>query len=265
MVTQASTTKNYEAIAKAKIRKPRDRPLSVLVYGRFKKGKTHFCTTAPNVLILDPEEGTDGLAEANPDVWPLNEWSDFDEVYKFLKTGKHDYEYVAFDGMSRFANMALRYARSQAAETNLNSKPGGTRIQDYGTAGELMKGMMYNFHSLPLGKIYTAHERAVNAVILEEDEESPIVKPEDQIYVPDLPAGTRGSVNALVDVIGRAYTIRKDHPTDMNKKVTSYRLWLAPTHNYDTGFRSEYRLPDYLINPSVAKLTTLIKTGSVNA
>lgn len=262
-VTQTSSNKSYDHIRSA-IHKPRKRPISALIYGRNKKGKTHFCTTAPNVLIIDPEDGTDGLIDAGPDVYSLTAWTQFDDLYKFLKYDKHPYEYIAFDGMSRFANMALRFAKSGAkgaGDLSLISSPGQSRIQDYGAAGELMKGLMYNFHSLDIGKIYTAQERSIDAVALEEDEESPTIGPEDRVYVPDLPAGTKSAVNAIVDVIGRAYTIRKDHPQDLSKKVTSYRLWLAPTHNYDTGFRSEYRLPDYMINPSIDKLTNLIRTG----
>ncbi len=265
-VTQASTSKNYESIAKNKIRKPRQRPLSFLIYARNKKGKTHFCTTAPNVLILDPEEGTDGLVTSGPDVYPIEHWTDLNEAYQFLKYSKHSYEYVAFDGMSRFANMALRFAKAgskAAGDARMDAAPAQSRIQDYGAAGELMKGMLYNFHSLDIGKIYTAQERSILAEEIDADEDAPTPGKDEHIFVPDLPAGTKSAVNAIVDVIGRAYTIRKDHPQDLSKKVTSYRLWLAPTHNYDTGFRSEYRLPDYVINPSVDKLTTLIRTGSV--
>jgi len=257
-------SKDYAAIAASKIHKPRERPLSYMLYGRFKKGKTHICTTAPNVLILDPETGTDDFKKANPDVWTIEKWQDFDEVYNFLKSGKHSYEYVAFDGMTRFSNMGLRFIGSQEEETNLNRKPGLIQQQDYYKAGELVKGMMYNFHSLPLGKIYTAQERVIESPSLEEDDEADTGGAQ---YVPDMPAGTRSAVNAVVDVIGRVYTVRKDHPKEPDKKITSYRLWLAQSQNYDTGSRSEYQrsLPDYMINPSIPKLTNLIKTGSINA
>lgn len=255
-------TKNYDDIAKSKIHKPRKRPLTVLVYGRFKKGKTHICATAPNVLILDPENGTDFSHAAAPDVWSIERWEDFDEVYKFLKLGKHSYEYVAFDGMTRFQNMALKFVRLQDEETNLNRKPGLVQQSDFFKANELMKELMNNFHALPLGKIYTAQEKIMDGIVIEEDEEA---DPAAAQFVPELSPGVRSAVNALVDVIGRTYTVRKEHPQDPSKQITSYRLWLAQSGNYDTGSRSEFqrKLPDFMINPSVPKLAQLIQTGEI--
>lgn len=265
-VTQSSSSKNYDAF-KRRIHKPTERRLNFQIYGRYKKGKTHFCTTAPNVLILDPEGGTDHFKTASPDVVTITQWADFAEVYEYLKYGTHSYEYVAFDGMTKFANMALRFIKSQSAEHKLTAKPEQKRINEYGDAGQLMQGVLNNFHSLPLGKIYTCQERSVDASVVEEDDEVPVPGKEDRIFVPDLPNGTRSAVNAIVDVIGRAYTVRKEHPQDFEKKITSYRLWLAQSVNYDTGTRSEFqrKLPDYVINPSVTKLTNLIETGSANA
>ncbi|MCA1839731.1 MAG: ATP-binding protein [Actinobacteria bacterium] len=267
-VTQVATKTDYSSRAKAKIRKSRDRPLSVLVYGRYKKGKTHFCTTAGNVLIVDPENGTDNLTKVDPDVFPVERWEDFDDLYKYLKSGDHSYDYVAFDGMTRFSNMALRYVMSREEETNLNRKPGMVQLQDYGKAGELMKGLMYNFHPLPIGKIYTAQEKRLTLdqdgkkVFLEEDDEAD----EKQVrLVPEMPDGTRSAVNALVDVIGRIYTVRKESERTPGRIITQRRLWIAQSSLYDTGFRSDYRLPDYLSNPSVPKLTELIKNGKVDA
>lgn len=258
-VTRARTTKDYSAIAAKKIRKvskatPRGK--SIVIYARNKKGKTYFCTTAPNVLILDPERGTDEYLEIDPDVWEITSWEDFDEVYKFLRSGNHSYKYVAFDGMTRFSNMALRFVMAQAEEHDISRKPGMVQRQDYGKAGELMKGLMYNFHTLGIGTIYTAHEREINGSFEDEDDEAEATETQ---YVADLPAGVRRALNGIVDVIGRLYTIRTE---DANgKAVIRRRLWLAPSAIYDTGYRSEYKLPDYLVNPTLPRLVNLINNG----
>lgn len=256
MVTRANTSKDYAAIARSKIYKPsqaKERKPSILVYGRNKKGKTRFCTTAPNVLILDPERGTDQYDRADPDVWPIQHWADLDEVYKYLRANDHPYEYVAFDGMTRFANMALRFVMEQAEEHDISRKPGMVQQRDYGRAGELMKGLMYNFHNLEPGIIYTAQERQVEGEFGEEDEDAE----ESTIqYVPDLPKGVRSTVNALVDVIGRLYTVRVENKE--GKEVIRRRLWLAPSALYDTGYRSEYTMPEYLPNPTVPRLSAVI-------
>lgn len=255
-VTRAATSKDYSQIAAKKIRKPSQAPArgkAILIYARNKKGKTRFCTTAPNVLILDPERGTDEYTKVDPDVWPINQWEDFDEVYKFLRAGRHSYEYVAFDGMTRFSNMALRFVMSQAEEHDLSRKPGMVQQRDYGKAGELMKGLMYNFHNLDIGTIYTAAERQENGEYAEEDDEAEV---SGTRYVADLPKGVRAAVNGIVDVIGRLYTIRTE---DANgKTVIRRRLWLAPSELYDTGYRSEYKLPEYLASPTLPRLVNLI-------
>lgn len=256
-VTRANTSKNYAAIAAKKIHKPTNAPpkgVSILVYARNKKGKTRFCATAPNVLILDPERGTDQLTKLNPDVWPIDRWEDLDDVYKFLRQNPDKYKYVAFDGMTRIANMALRFVMEQAEEHDLSRKPGLVQQRDYGKAGELMKGLMYNFHNLDVGTIYTAQERQVEGEFGEEDDDAEAAATQ---YVPDLPKGVRATVNSIVDVIGRLYTIRTEDSE--GKPVIRRRLWLAPSAIYDTGYRSEFTLPDYLVNPTVPRLVASIQ------
>ena len=258
-VTRAATTKDYSAIAAKKIHKPstaREKHRSMLIYSRNKKGKTRFAATAPNVLILDPEQGTNELTQLDPDVWPITRWQDLDEVYKFLRSGKHKYEYVAPDGLTRMSNMALRFVMEQAEEHDISRKPGMVQQRDYGKAGELMKGFIYNLHTLPLGIIYTAQERQVDGDFAEEDEDAESAAIQ---YVSDLPKGVRATVNANVDLIGRLYIVRTENSNgDM---VSRRRLWLSPSISYDTGYRSEFVLPDFLANPTVPRLISLLDNG----
>lgn len=257
--------KDYKAIAKAKIQRPsqvqEERRPSILIYARNKKGKTRFCTTpgAGKVLIIDPEHGTDPMTRLNPHVWHIEKWEDLDDVYRYLRTQEHGYEWVALDGLTRFANMALRYVMGQAEESDLTRQPGMVQMKDYGKSGELMKGMLYNFHNLPLGKIYTAQERMVEGDFSEEDEDT---EPSQLMYVPDLPKGTRTTVNGLVDVIARLYTVNV-FSKKYDKEMIQRRLWLSPSAMYDTGYRSDYILPDYLANPTVERLISLMNDGKV--
>lgn len=260
--------KDYAAIAKAKISRPSQstRPPRFLVYSRNKKGKTTFCTTPGQgrVLVLDPEDGTEGMVKRDPDRWPIESWGDIDDAYRFLKSGKHEYIWAAVDGLTKFSNMAIRYVMSQEEERDLARKPGMVQKQDYGKAGELMKGMLNNFHSLPMGIIFTAQERIIEVTddpeADDDDAESASV-----IYVPDLPKGVRGAANSIVDVIGRLYTVKIDHPKDPNVKVVQRRLWIEPHVAFDTGYRSDYRLPPYLKGPTVPKLVQLLREGKVTS
>lgn len=257
--------KDYAAIAAAKIKRPSKsgRKPRILVYSRNKKGKTTFCTSAgqDDILIIDPEEGTEGMVKRDPHVWPVASWQDFDDVYQYLKLGRHDYKWVAVDGLTRLSNMALRFVMGLEEERDLTRTPGMVQQKDYGKAGELMKGMMWNFHSLPIGVIFTAQERVIevsdDSESDDEDAESASV-----MYVPDLPKGTRSAVNAIVDVIGRLYTVRIEHPKT-HEKVIQRRLWLEPHEAYDTGYRSDFRLPPFVKGPSIPKLVQLLREGKV--
>lgn len=257
--------KDYNAIAASKIKRPGDstRKPRVLVYARNKKGKTRFCASAgqDDVLILDPEEGTEGMTKLNPHVWPINSWQDFDDAYQYCKTGKHNYKWVAVDGLTRLSNMSLRFVMRLGEERDLTRTPGLVQKQDYGKAGELLKGMMWNFHTLDMGVIYTAQERVME-VENDPDQDDEDAEAASVMYVPDLPKGARSAVNSIVDVIGRLYTVRLDHPKT-GLKVVQRRLWLAPHVAYDTGYRSDYLMPDYVKGPTVPKIVQLLREGKV--
>lgn len=259
--------KDYAAIAASKICRPSQsrRPPRFLVYGRNKKGKTTFGASAgqDQVLIIDPEEGTEGMVKRDPHVWPINSWPEIDDAYNYLKLGKHQYKWVSVDGLTKFANMSLRYVMSQEEERDLTRKPGMVQKQDYGKSGELMKGMLNNFHALRMGVIFTCQERVVeiedNPEADDEDAESTSV-----MYVPDLPKGVRSSVNQIVDVIGRLYTVKIPHPKDETVMVLQRRMWVEPHVAFDTGYRSDFRLPPFIKSPTVPKLVTLLREGKAS-
>jgi hypothetical protein len=80
------------------------------------------------------------------------------------------------------------------------------------------------------------------------------------MYVPDLPKGVRGMVNSLVDVIGRIYVVKIEDASGTAK--AQRRLWIGESLKYDTGYRSDHKLPDYIAAPTVPKLVRAIRTGS---
>lgn len=264
--------KNYKEIAARKISTPRERvenrkqnnikrPPRLFVYSRNKKGKTTFSSTAPNVIIADPEHGTDQMLESDVPSWEITRWEDIDELYQYLKMGDHPYEWVSLDGGTRMHNMALRWVMRMEEERSLTRQPGLVQQRDYGRAGEMFKGMLHNFDSLNMGVIFTCNERQeAGRDEAEDDEDS-----EDMAvsYVPDLPRGARASINSIVDVIGRLYVVRVDDPKNEGKKIIQRRLWIEPHPSYDTGYRSDYVLPPYVKNPTVPRMVRLIQQGRV--
>jgi hypothetical protein len=202
-------------------------------------------------------------------VWSISEWEEMDEIEKYLRLGNHPYKWVALDPMTRIHNLALRWVMNTANERSLDSRPIMVDKRYHGMAGEMTKQLVWNFQSLPMGVIYTAQERMESSVISDDDDDS---EDATSSFIPDLPRGARNSVNSIVDVIGRIYTVKTDikvrNPKTKEieeKNVVQRRLWLEPHPAYDTGYRSDYtNIPSYLKNPTVPKLVELLATGKVS-
>jgi hypothetical protein len=107
-----------------------------------------------------------------------------------------------------------------------------------------------------MGIVFTAQERQMEAFDSEEDED---YEDNSAWFVPDLPKSVKGAANAIVDVIGRLYVIKTDD--DPPKKQR--RLWLGESAMYDTGYRSDFVLPDTIPNPTIPKLVHLMRTGTI--
>lgn len=272
MVKSQFKTKDYVKIARERVTRPskvipRRR---FLFYGRNKKGKTTLGLSAgvEKTLVIDPEHGTDILISKDPYVWPVTEWSDMQDVYGALRTGKlspavlgqgkstEPFEWVVVDGLTKINNMALRFVMSQAEEKDLDRKPGMVQRQDYGKSGQLMQQMVNNFDSLRMGVIFTSQERMTTLDSGDNDEDD-----ETTFFIPDLPAGVRGAVNSVVEVIGRIYVVRIDTKTGTKPQR---RLQIGVHERYDTGYRSEYVLPDTMKNPTIPKLIDAMVNGVVN-
>lgn len=276
--------KDYAAIARSKITKPGSgRMPRYLIYGRNKKGKTRFCSTAPDVLICDPEDGTIAETKLNPDVWQITQWTDLDEVYHFIKGGGKSpktgqpYKWIALDGMTRMLAMAVDFVQNQMGDVDLTKKP---TEQDqrrlYGRANKLIQGVLHNFHSLrSVGLIFTASERVVEIENMEDLGEDDDAAPSSYQYVPDLSPGARSPLNQVVDLIGRIYVVRGEFETTRIvvkegkrvrvKRTTNIqrRLFVAPHEMYDTGYRSGYQLPDFLPEPTVDSVGRALREGKV--
>lgn len=258
--------KDYEALGRKNITKPSKAPARtrIAIYSRNKRGKTRFCLTAnelkgQRILIIDPEHGTDKFKKQDPDVWHVSKWEHMDDVLGYLRLGKHPYTWVAVDGMTKINNMALKFIMRLGEEANLERRPGIVDRRDYGKSGELIKTMALSFDALPLGVIYTMQEKT-RTVEDEEDETSEA----STFFIPDLPDSPRGTINSIVDVIGRLYVAKAQFknpdggaPIEKNQR----RLYLDNHPQYDTGYRSEYELPPILKNPTVPALLDLLDKG----
>jgi hypothetical protein len=159
--------------------------------------------------------------------------------------------------------MALKWVMNQAQEASLDSKPIQVDKRFYGQANEMLKGMMWNFHSLKMNVVFTAQERTEQGYEGEQDED---YEESAASYVPDLPKGARSAINAIVDVIGRLYVVKAQVKVKRNgvlEEVTKNqrRLWIGTSNQYDTGVRSDFQLPEFVKNPTIPSLTELMDNG----
>lgn len=273
-----ATRKNYAEIAAGAIYRPADeispatkRKPKILAYSKNKKGKSTLAASAGDrVLFADPEWGASKMKSKNPHIWPISQWADMDDFYKFLRMGGkcprkgcesgegHPFEWAAIDGMTKLSNMALKHVMRVQEERDLDRVVGMVQQRDYGRAGELMKDMMHQFHNMDLGVIYTAQERQDAPFTGDEDEESEVATAS---YVPDLPKGVRGQLTSVVDVIGRLYVVKVEGRDGVVKPQR--RLWIGPSLQYDTGYRSDYQLPDMVKVPTIPKLVKLMAEGTI--
>ena len=246
----------------------------IFVYARNKKGKTRLGATAgrDNILFIDPEAGTDLMKELDLFVWPITQWQDTQEVYGALRTGKLSpnhikqgesstpFSWVCPDGLTRLNNMALNYVRKVQEERDLDRIPGLIQQRDYGKSGELMKQMMLNFHSLKMHVYYTSQEKMITSGNSFDDDED--AENSEAYFVPDLPNAVRSMINSLAEVIGRLYVVTVDGKD--GKPVKQRRLQIGLHEKYDTGFRSDYPLPDMIKRPTLPKLVALMEKGEAN-
>ena len=243
----------------------------IFVYARNKKGKTRLGASAgrDNILFIDPEAGTDLMKQLDLFVWPVARWEDTQEVYGALRTGKLSpnhikqgesstpFTWVCPDGLTRMNNMALNYVRKVQEERDLDRVPGMIQQRDYGKSGELMKQMMLNFHGLKMHVYYTSQEKMITAGNSFDDDED--ADNSDAYFVPDLPNAVRGMINSLAEVIGRLYVVKV--PGKDGTDVKQRRLQIGLHEKYDTGFRSDFPLPDMIKRPTLPKLVALMEQG----
>jgi hypothetical protein len=264
---------DYLALAKLRAHTPSRKKSfrRLAVYARNKKGKTRLGLTAgrDNILFVDPEDGTDLMKTMDPFVWPLTQWADTQEVYGALRTGKLSpnhivqgesstpFTWVCLDGLTKMNNMALMYVRSVEEQKNLDRIPGFVQQKDYGKSGDLMKQMILNFCSLKMHVYFTMQEKMLTDGWSSDDDED--ADSPEAFYVPDLPNAVRSMINSQAELIGRLYVVTIDGKD--GNPIKQRRLQIGLHEKYDTGFRSDFKLPDMIKRPTLPKLVALMEKG----
>jgi phage nucleotide-binding protein len=239
--------------------------LAVIVYARPKVGKTRFCASAPNVLIIDcDEKGTDSTRDdLNPRVIRITRWSEINDIYWYLQSGDHDFESVAIDTVSGLQTLAMNFVLGEDVARDASRDPDQPSQRVYQKVTQLMKTQITNFRNLPLNVIFTAHTRT------KEQGEG-----EDEIITitgPNLSPASAAHLLGAVGLIGylskREVVVKRKVMVDGEEKlrkrrVSKTRMLIGPSERFETGVRySALKDLDYIDSPNFASLLEAIKQG----
>lgn len=235
--------------------------LRILVYGRHGSQKTRFACTGPKPIIFDVnEKGTTSARRMHgAEVYPVNQWSDIMDGYWYMRLkGLDKYETVVIDSLTAMQGMCMKYVLGELEEKDYTRESDMPDRRSWGKMSEIMKREVLRFRNLPMHVVFTALERIVG------DEDEP------ESHVPDLNPGTRGTVLAAVDVIGRTYVKEvRTAKKSKGKKSKEKKEWVphmlvGPHDYYETKDRTG-ELGRIVKNPTVPLLLEAAGLGEEDA
>lgn len=219
----------------------------VLVQAPNKKGKTVFGASLPGTLIIDiNEKGTKSVRHAEGvSVFQAQSWVDVVYAYWFLKAStqgstKKKFKCYTLDTATQMQHVCMKHVLAEAEDRDPYRPPQTPKMQDWLKVSELMKPLILNFRNLSMHGIFLVQERSMDN---EEGENE---------RVPDLSPGSRGTLLAAVDVIGRMFTkevrVINRKKNKETKRIEHFML-TAPHDRYPTGTRLD--VPAIIRNPTM--------------
>lgn len=228
--------------------------LRVLVYAYPKKGKTRFCATAPNVLILDVnEKGTASVRrDTDPFIFPVSRWDDLNDVYWYLQSGAHNFDTVALDGITSMQTLCMNRILGEEHALDASRDPDMPRGPAWQKLAQMMKTQITNYRNLPMNVIFTAQVK-VRSAGSDDDGGSDL---DEVVVTPACAPSVAGHLEGAVDVIGYLTTREvyvRNKRTKKKRKVTKKRLFCGDDPKYATGDRTHLFEP-YLDAPDFSEM-----------
>lgn len=214
--------------------------LRILVYGKPKKGKTTFGASGPKpVLIIDANDQGTLSVSSFPDVfvYPMEEWTDIDYIFWYLKKGDHPYKTVVIDTVTSLAALCMKFVLGDEASRDPTKDPLMAGKREWGKVGQLMGTEILKFRNLPMHVVFLAQERRGFS---EDEDETPEV-------MPAVSPSVQAQLNPAVDIIGRLFVKevvpKREKGEKKRKGVLEHRLLIGDHEVYTTGDRSDADLP----------------------
>lgn len=228
------------------ILKPATKPLlKMIIQGIPGTGKTTLAATAPNVLVLDVDDGLESVAGWDISYVPIGReeghtvTKDMTEVYKFLLTGEHPYETVVIDTISELQAKLVEQLQREihaASGRDLDTMT----LQDWGKITSQTRRLVRAFVDLPMHVILVAQTELIT------DDSSRIQ------YLPLLTPKARISVMAMVGTIGYM-GVKHGKEGEDTKRI----LLTQPHDRYYAKCRFR-QLPAQLENPTIPQMLDII-------
>ena len=243
---------------------------SFAFYGKSGSGKTTLACTFPTpILLIDiNDEGTDSvsdMADEDLKVWDIEEFSDIEEPYNYLKANKGEYKTVILDTVTMLQTKAIEeQVGEKLAKQNKNPGDWGTMTkQDWGRVAAQMKIWITRYRNLPMNVIFIAQERTFN---LESDDDDDIGLLDPEVG-PELRPSVKSHLNAAVTMIANTYIRRKvikkkDEKGRLKEtKKYEYCLGVGPSDIFTRKVRKPKKiiLPEAVVDPDYEDLIAIIK------
>lgn len=220
-----------------------------LVYGPPGVGKTVFCASAPNPLIIDVEHGTRSLLNhpelSSVPVLQVTGIQDITDVFSAFKAGEFpDIETIVIDSMSEYQKRHMDEHLKRAASKDRNRNPYLPHIADYKENTEYLRRLVIEFRDLEKNLLLTAHDYE------DKDESSGSL-----FYRPAVTPKLAETLEGIMDFMG-FYDLEYKKEGEKAKRV----LHLAPTRR----IRAKCRiggLPDVIESPN---FSDIIKAATEN-
>jgi len=154
----------------------------MLVYGEPGAGKTLFGSTAPSPLFINLEAGLMTLASRGVDYVDVADPTDLQEIFIYLRGGKHNYKTVVIDTLDELQKTFI-------ADRLKKERRESMQLQDWGYVGEQMQKALRAYRNLPLNVVFLCHAKT------DSDSETGA-----QIYKPALQGAIGDQIAGYVDL-----------------------------------------------------------------